>query len=731
MNRRLVTWFPSLLAAILFLVADAHVASAASNDAEVEELVQSVFEVDYPSSDWKTALEKLELARQACEGKSACSARVRAKVYIALGTILAAGEKKVSEAKDAFALALKEDPTASLVGAAITPEVQRAFNDARGVASPSGGTQETAKAGAERKPKKVYPGRGRPPRGWRTGEGFFYFREATASEQNRDWLDCVDYAQASLAVENRPTTRMLAASCEERAGLWLEALADYKIVADTAGTARVGLHDTANKAKEKLKELRDKIPKIVLRKPAKAQDLVVKMNDAVVPPEKLGGEIWVNPGERTITATGKVEGVSLEFEQTVDVDQGELVTVEIRLQPKGATDRVTMRCMLEAKTREDFAKCVGPTPFAEGLNMRTGFEVSGYHDTDHVDVITPALVFSVESPTTGWGVSGTFLVDVVTAASADIVATASPRWTETRYVPALSGHKKFGDVDVNLHGSMSIEPDYLATGVGAGLAIDLAQKTVTPSLTYDFGYDIAGRAETDYDIFSHVITRHGVDAGVTFILDKATFLATSLTAVFEDGDSSKPYRHIPMFAPEVAGLVLPGLTIGGVNSARLSERVLEQVPTDRQRWAVAGRIAHRFSSSTLRAEERLYIDSWGLKATTTDARYLVDVTPTFRVWPHLRVHAQTGVDFWKLAYVSQRNPATNQLLVPALRTGDRELGPMISVTGGGGMRIDFGEKKNWGFTLTADAIYSRFLEHLFILQRIGYFGATTLEVEFE
>ena len=45
-------------------------------------------------------------------------------------------------------------------------------------------------------------------------------------------------------------------------------------------------------------------------------------------------------------------------------------------------------------------------------------------------------------------------------------------------------------------------------------------------------------------------------------------------------------------------------------------------------WAggiLAGSVAHRFPSATLRASERLYIDTWGTKATTTDARYLYDI----------------------------------------------------------------------------------------------------------
>jgi hypothetical protein len=731
-SRRPPAWFRSLLAALLLLSLGApRPASAATNDEEVEALIQNALENEYANANITAALEQIELAKQACEAKKACSSKVRAKVYMAIGTVLAGGQKKVAEAKEAFVIALKEDPTASLYGDHITPEVQRAFNDARGVATASGGSVETVKAGATRQPKKVYSGQ-RPPRGWKSGEAYFYYREAVASEQNRDWLDCVDYGQASLAAESRLDTRMLSAGCAEKAGLWIEALADFKLVAETAGGPRVRRFDLATKARKKMQELREKIPKIILRKPAKAEGLVVKMNDAAIPPEKVGGEIWVNPGQRIIEATGKVEGVELEFEQVVDVAEFETVTVDIRLAPKGAKDRAVMKCILEAKTRDDFAKCVGAgTSMTAGLNKRLGLEVSGYHSSDSVDVLTPAISFGIESPTSGWGVNAAFLVDIVTAASPDIISTASPRWTEERYVPSLGGHKKFGDVDVSLRGSMSIEPDYLAVGVGAGVAVDLAQKTITPSLNYDFGYDLSGRAGTPYDVFSRTITRHGIDAGATFVLDKATFLATSLTAVFESGDSSKPYRYMPMFTPAVTPFVPVGLSVEGVNGARLPERVLDQLPTSRQRWAIAGRIAHRFTSSTIRVEERLYIDNWGLKATTTDARFLYDVTERLRLWPHLRFHAQTGTSFWKLAYSAEYDPALNALRVPALRTGDRELGPMFSLTGGAGGRFAFGEKKDVGLVLAADVIYTQFLDHLFILQRIGYFGAAALEVEWE
>ena len=60
--------------------------------------------------------------------------------------------------------------------------------------------------------------------------------------------------------------------------------------------------------------------------------------------------------------------------------------------------------------------------------------------------------------------------------------------------------------------------------------------------------------------------------------------------------------------------------------------------------------------------------------------------------------------------------------------GDRELGPFIAATLGGGFRIG---SDAFGFTVAADAIYTRFLDHLFISDRIAGFGGVTIDAKVE
>jgi hypothetical protein len=132
------------------------------------------------------------------------------------------------------------------------------------------------------------------------------------------------------------------------------------------------------------------------------------------------------------------------------------------------------------------------------------------------------------------------------------------------------------------------------------------------------------------------------------VITKATFGSAAYTMVFEEGDTSKPYRHIPMFRPDVQAVLesggFGGFSVQAVNLYREPERPLEQLPQSRKRFALALSLAHRFSESTLRLTERLYTDDWGLRASTTDARFMYDVLKDLRVWPHLRFHAQGGAD---------------------------------------------------------------------------------------
>ncbi|MFT3771630.1 MAG: DUF3570 domain-containing protein [Minicystis sp.] len=234
-------------------------------------------------------------------------------------------------------------------------------------------------------------------------------------------------------------------------------------------------------------------------------------------------------------------------------------------------------------------------------------------------------------------------------------------------------------------------------------------------------------------MFHRTLDRHTLNGGASVVAGRATLITAVADAIIERGDQSKPYRYVPMFLPGQAASIPVGAPINLVNAQRTDERPLERLPLSRDRFALTGRLAHRFSSSTLRVEERIYVDTWGLKASTSDAQYIFDFTPRFSLAPHGRAHLQGGVDFWQRAYELAEG-AGGQLSAPSIRTGDRELGPLQSFTGGLGMQLDLGANAGARavvLSLLTDVVHTNYLDALYLKERNAVFFAVSLDATFE
>ncbi len=367
-----------------------------------------------------------------------------------------------------------------------------------------------------------------------------------------------------------------------------------------------------------------------------------------------------------------------------------------------------------------------PSPTTRAIDVRASTQLAGYADSDHVYVVSPTIAGNLSNPTAGWSVDGRYLVDVVSAASVDIVSTASRRWEEVRHVGSLGGLYKPGAWGIGGNADVSIEPDYQSYTFAGSVQRDLFDKNATLLLGYEHAHDVSGRSGTPFSVFSRKIDHDAFKAGATFVLDRSTILSTVGDLVVERGDTSKPYRYVPMFAPGVD--VAKGASVVAVDQLRLPARVLEQLPTARTRYALAGHLAHRFARSTLRVDERLYTDSWGLRATTTDARLIVDLSERTDLGPHLRFHAQTPVVFWQRAYVMQPT-----LDFPSLRTGDRELGPLTALTAGASLHVAVGSAQRpraWVLGFELNGTETQYLDALYIKSRLSLISVLSLEAEF-
>lgn len=365
-----------------------------------------------------------------------------------------------------------------------------------------------------------------------------------------------------------------------------------------------------------------------------------------------------------------------------------------------------------------------------GITANASTEVSGYTDTDHVEVASPSIAARVGNPLSGWSIGGHYLVDVVSAASVDIVSTASPHWTEVRQAGSADVNWKLGDVSDGISGVFSSEPDYLSLAGGVTCTLDVFNKNVTPYAGLSIAQDQVGRHGLPQNFWQKKETT-SVQAGVTLVLDRATIGSLQADFVMEQGYLGKPYRYVPIFAPGQGGLIEPGASITQVNALRLNVRPIEELPNARHRFAFTGRIAHRYDTATLRLDERLYGDTWGLLASTSEFRIMSDLGSRFVVWPHLRLHVQNSVSFWQRAY--EAVPTSNgDLGIPAIRTGDRELSSLYTATVGGGIRFKLVDDLDtpWWLVFEIDGSYTGYLDALYINERFAAFSTFAVETEF-
>lgn len=356
------------------------------------------------------------------------------------------------------------------------------------------------------------------------------------------------------------------------------------------------------------------------------------------------------------------------------------------------------------------------------IDVTASTELGGYADSDNVFVLTPTIAGTLSNDVSGWRVSGRYLADVVSAASADVVSTASPPFVEVRHAGTLEGTYKPSTFGVSANAAVSFEPDYTSLMGGASITKDVLEKNLTLFLGYSHLHDIAGRSGTPFSVFSRTLDRDALKGGMTALVDRSTLLSIVADVMFEYGDPSKPYRYVPVFAPGTP--VSRGASVDDVTSL-LSARVLEQLPLTRNRFALSMNWAHRFHASTLRLDERAYVDTWGLKATTTDGRWLFNLSRRFEVGPHVRFYAQTPVDFWERAYVM-----TAANTYPMLRTGNRELGPLVNMTGGFSLRTMLGtneDPRKWILGFDFNLTSTQYLDDIYLTQRLSTVGALSLE----
>ena len=560
--------------------------------------------------------------------------------------------------------------------------------------------------------------------------------EALKADQEGRLEECIEKDKAALKIEEQPRTRLHLASCESRNGKLVDALKDAQralelgIQKKDAGVMKV--------ARTRVKELLERIPHVTFVPPPGVQDLSVKFDDRPVPLDALTKKFSVDPGKHKVVAEGGVNGFPATFDEEYDVKEKEFVTVRITLKPP-ANDYITpgqIKCMLAAKSQEDVQKCLPQN--RKNIVIRAAVDLSAYSDTNSVAVYTPGINASIASPTAGWNIGGNMILDAVSAASPDIVSTASPPFEEFRYGGGLTGGYKPGLYGAQASGAISSSVDYVSYTGGIRLTADLNDKLITPTVGYSYSLRphrprpaqlparlqrAEGRARhargRGRHHVRHVADRDPPDRRNGSVRARRPVPAVSLHPDVRPGHGRAvraQRRHGRSREPHAA----PGPSARAApdRARSLSRRACASTSASTTRRSASSSVSITTRGASRR--RRRTHATWSISS-----RHL-------RVWPHLRAHAQSGVNFYQLAYSALLDP-NGGITVPLYRTGDRELAPLLTGTGGGGVRIGLGEPEGevkYGITLVGDVMYTRYLKALYVTTRTAVYGSVGFDVEF-
>ena len=356
-----------------------------------------------------------------------------------------------------------------------------------------------------------------------------------------------------------------------------------------------------------------------------------------------------------------------------------------------------------------FAFLGAATARAEG-DWRIALDTMVYDDTDNVTAVTPRLSVSRRLDEDGGRIGARALVDVVSAASVDVISHATDSFVEGRWEAGFDLSKAFGDHLPSVSYRFSIEPDYTSNGGVIGWRSRLGTPDSVLQLNYGLTYDVVGRSGSSWQSFSRELFSHSANVSFTQNLGPETVLRGVYSLTVQQGYMEKPYRHVPMFdAATVASA--PRLTLDNFDAYRLAARPPEEVPDLRVGHALGARLLQSIDSfeGSLRVDYQIYFDDWGLTGHVAELALTATVADGVRLVPYGRFYIQTAASFWRREYTVG---AGGQ--IPQYRSLDRDLGSYHSLTGGGRLEWTSGE---WGGYVDGALMWTHFDDFIFLDDR--------------
>jgi hypothetical protein len=379
-----------------------------------------------------------------------------------------------------------------------------------------------------------------------------------------------------------------------------------------------------------------------------------------------------------------------------------------------------------------------PDQASAGLTVQSVAGASIQSVDDGTRVVTPAAAARLGDVNRGWWARAGYLVDVISGASVDVVSAASQagsgavHWNEVRHVGTLGGEYKPASFGIRADSAFSTEPDHLFFSGSGMLEWDVGSGPVTLLAGYSRSRDVIGRTGTPFSKFSHGVDEDQLTTGVAIRSARSTDWLLLANIANQRGDATDPYRYVPFFTVDVAPTIENGASAKRVNAARLPFLAIESLPATRDRYIGLGRLIHRFGAQTLDAVQRVYVDSWSVVASTTQIACAWSITPRWTLTPRLRLHVQTGADFWHRAYAVSSSEASFD--VPRYRSGDRRLSPLETSSGGLDVSFAMGSADRpaaWSFLLGSDFANTQYFDALYVTSRNSLLTTFAIQGAFE
>jgi hypothetical protein len=299
-----------------------------------------------------------------------------------------------------------------------------------------------------------------------------------------------------------------------------------------------------------------------------------------------------------------------------------------------------------------------------------------YLDDDNTQIVTTLVDGEVALPA-GTRVGAHVLVDVISAASVDVVSAATPRFDEIR----LEGGGTGGvfvtpEVDLGVSFTHSQENDWRSEAPAVTVGLDLFERNTKLVFGYGFVHNTVGRAGDPN--FEEEQLGHTAQASITQVLDKKSLVGLAYTFQRLDGWQSSPYRYVT--------------TAGGVFS------VLERHPDERTRHAVTTSGLRWLTKGVgLEGSYRFYGDDWGVLSHTLTAGLRFAFLDHWDMRVRARGYYQVAADFWREQYET----------LMQFMSADRELSTFWDA--GGGVKIGWHDD-HWTVDAKLEGIYYDFID---------------------